>query len=580
MLFTAVRLQQQEEKRMERYRALGVSRLVLAILAVPLLLAACGDSSKGPEIGVKPGKITVPKLDPNAPFPALSGATLDALATDVPELAKVKDTLLAAERGAIKGVLEKLKAKPEAARKKAGAARSGPFSLAPLLPPSPAADAGHFSLISTARAAEVDLSALGEFQQFVIGSSVSRFFGEALETGAKGKADSKPIAGDKGSAISATASVSSEGVMGMEISTKITVPVFVLDANSKVKLSGDFCPSPEGKVEFSINYSNDGRAGSGGSTIYDRSIEAKVTIAVGDDAEIVNADIELKQATRSTAGGRQVYVETSQSGRMKGGDYNNVNFGPLKVIRQSSQVEAAKDSKLVEDGLNQAYYLAIGAMTAAQGQWKDGKCVKIDASSPGTVQPGTTSKIPVAVKHKRDGSSVPAKVVAKLTGGASVTPTTIAKAPGDVTHVAVKERQKSMTIALTATSKRGKDTLELKISTGGLGYTADGGGPGLTISGKIDDVSKPFSLKGQGQGFTLALEYTPASEKGGTMTYHGTGGGVVLSGKGPYTIAETDSVRGGRSVLTLNAKPTGCVTGPGIKNCRTTNQVVTLTPTD
>jgi hypothetical protein len=261
-----------------------------------------------------------------------------------------------------------------------------------------------------------------------------------------------------------------------------------------------------------------------------------------------------------------------------GGDIGKATIGEAKIIRASSQASNA-DAQLVQDGLNRALLLTVGALSAAESHWKGGKCIRIQATSPGTVAPGATSKIPVSVTHRKDGSSVPAKVAVQLTGGASVSPGTIAKTPGDVTHVAVKERQKSMTIALTATSRRGKDKVDLTLSTGGLKYSASGGGPGLEISGTIDDVSKPFTLQGQGKGFSVALAYTPGSEKAGSMTYNGTGGGVVLAGGGNYTIAEAGT-QGGRPVLTLDAKPTGCVTGPGFKNCRQTHQVVTLTPID
>ena len=90
---------------------------------------------------------------------------------------------------------------------------------------------------------------------------------------------------------------------------------------------------------------------------------------------------------------------------------------------------------------------------------------------------------------------------------------------------------------------------------------------------------KPFRLKGQGKGFAVDLSYSPGSEKAGSMTYNGTGGGMVLAGGGNYTISEAGT-QGGRPVLTLEVKPTGYVPGPGLQNCKQTHQVVTLTPID
>jgi hypothetical protein len=60
-------------------------------------------------------------------------------------------------------------------------------------------------------------------------------------------------------------------------------------------------------------------------------------------------------------------------------------------------------------------------------------------------------------------------------------------------------------------------------------------------------------------------------------TAKGEGGGVVLTGGGTYTV---DAIESGQGPLMLTAKPSGCVDGPSIHNCRQTVEVVTLTPTD
>lgn len=434
------------------------------------------------------------------------------------------------------------------------------------------------NLIPSAMAGEFVYSSLGRIQIFAIGHQVGSLIGAGISN--VGESDSGTKTASMPGEVSGTVDVSltvsaKPGTPPSgELTTKVSLPIFLLDANSKVVITGDLCPNPDGMVDFSIKLSTDGRAGSAGSVIYDQSVEAKVTATVGDDANVANVEYEMKQATRSTAGGRQVYVESSQSA---GGSTHDVKFSEGKLLRASSQANAS-DAQLAQEGILRAYLLALGALESAREYWQGGNCIQIDAAVAEHVTPGATSKIPVAVRSKKDGSTVPAKVAVSLAGGASVDPGVIPKTPGEIVHVASRERRAKMTISLTATSRRGKATADLGLSTGGA-YSANGGGPGLEVTGTVDKLDRPYVFTGTGQGFTVDLSYTPTTPTGsaGTMTYKGEGGGVVLAGGGAYTV---DGIETGKGPLTLTAKPTGCVDGPSIHNCRQTVEVVTLTPTD
>ena len=154
-------------------------------------------------------------------------------------------------------------------------------------------------------------------------------------------------------------------------------------------------------------------------------------------------------------------------------------------------------------------------------------------------------------------------------GELSATPDTIAKAPGTVTHVAGAAATKS-TITLTASSRRGRATLALTINADG-GYSAAGGGPGMSTSGTVPDIAAPFTLEGTGGGFAVTFSYTPSGDgRTGTVTYEGAGGGFTMSGSGTYTISGKDG-----GPLTLVQTTDGCVKGGG---CRTTTETMTLTP--
>jgi hypothetical protein len=176
--------------------------------------------------------------------------------------------------------------------------------------------------------------------------------------------------------------------------------------------------------------------------------------------------------------------------------------------------------------------LAGGAIGVAESKWQDGKCVTINASSPGTVKPKTTSKIPVTVVHKIDGSTVPAKVTATLAGGESVTPTAIPKAPGDLTHTAVDKDGASMTITLKATSRRGNAKTDLTITTKGMVFKLDGGADEFHGTGIVCDFEKPFKVSGDG----LTVTFTPSSKASGTYKYSGKLQGFEAWGKGTYTV--------------------------------------------
>ena len=64
----------------------------------------------------------------------------------------------------------------------------------------------------------------------------------------------------------------------------------------------------------------------------------------------------------------------------------------------------------------------------------------------------------------------------------------------------------------------------------------------LQIDQEVCDVTKPFTLNGQGASAGLVLALTPADNTGtgGGYELSGTAGGVVWSGGGTYAIAMAD----------------------------------------
>lgn len=501
-------------------------------------------------------------IDPATPFPALTTLVLLELSVHVQELAKARDAILAAERDAIRIAMEKFRSSIKVA------ARAGdPFASAlaavavpvgnPLqLPADFNWPGNNFAWLWLSRitpdavAAEPALdgsvldrvaamspeaaAAIDGLNMLVAGVMAYYTAGLSGETSQTSKSDSPsvPISGQQGTATSNVGLKNGDGATTFEIASEANVLLYGLRAKSKVSLTTAFCPDADGHLSFSIRYSGDGTAGKDGTVSYDHNVEAKITATVDDNANLSEADIHLTQATRSAAEGKAVYVETSQNARATGTDYSQWQWGDAQLVRESSQVTTADRNRLAGKGLRQAAQLAAGALVGAEHQWKSGRCIKITATSPGSVKPKATSKIPVSVTHRQEGKTVPAKVTVELSGGESVSPLVIPKAPDDITHIAVDKDGAAMTIKLTATSKRGKAEETLKINTKGMVFKLDGGADEFHGTGIVCDFEKPFVVSGDG----LKVKFTPTSKTSGTYNYSGTLKGFGAWGKGTYTV--------------------------------------------
>ncbi|MEO6367216.1 MAG: hypothetical protein ABIP38_04415, partial [Steroidobacteraceae bacterium] len=379
--------------------------------------------------------------------------------------------------------------------------------------------------------------------------------------------------GKSGADASISASVDDKGMVTTELTTKVEMAIFLMEANSKITLTtAGLCPAADGSVAFTIKLSQGGRAGSGGKSIYDRNREARVRATVDDNAGIASADIETNYAERSSAGGRDVYVEGAtgwHTGAGGVGGSGETTATSSRVVRTSSQANDS-DAHLLDEGMQQALIMGNSALTAAEYHWKSGACISIRAQSPGLVTPGATSQIPVAVFHKLDGSEIAAKLKAELTGGKSVTPTLLPRTPGTLTHVATSERRATMSILLTATSRRGKATETVKISINESQYSIDGGADEFHGTGTVCDLAQPFEVNGSG----VVVKFLPSSDRAGSYTYSGSMSGFAVMGNGTYTVIYSGDVATG-----IKATGPGSVKTPRGTVTNTGTEVYTLEPT-
>lgn len=427
---------------------------------------------------------------------------LDVFSKELPELAAHRDAILKAEREAMQNAVERVRSKltaPTDTKKKVSALT--PSEGLPIrLTRNVAPHDDSFSLITLASAAEFSMSDLGALQGAGIGVLAGMLIGPIItelegRSGSEGASTTIPF--KEGGEVKAEFTISSQpgSQPTAEITTKMQIPIFLMDANSKLSVKGSFCPSADGQVSITVTYTSQGNAGKGGAIKYAKKLAVTVHATVGEDANTVNEDLQTSQSDQDAA----------------------------SLVSSKAMGTTMLDS--------------------AKRYWQGGHCIAIDAKSPGHVKRKTTSVIPVAVRHKIDGSSVPAKVTVDLTGGESVSPSAIPRAPGDVTHVAVDD-DRLMTITLTALSRRGKAVAKLDITTGKSQYDIKGGADDVRFDGVVCDFLEPFEVSTYMQAPTIDLKerFTPTSKTGGTYKYSGKIRGFEAWGNGTYTITYNGEV--------------------------------------
>lgn len=217
--------------------------------------------------------------------------------------------------------------------------------------------------------------------------------------------------------------------------------------------------------------------------------------------------------------------------------------------------------------------MAQTILEMAKYKWQNGGCVQIDAASPGSVAVNSTTQIPVKVTHKFEGSEVPSKLEVVLKGEKSVDPTLIPKTSGTLTYVAPAEKNKSATIRLTATSRRGIAKLDLAASTGGQSYRVSGQSNGVSFSGQICGLDKPFVIDETFPGGSAKTTFAPSSVTAGATTMSGSGSGCEVSGGGNYTVSLNEDGSG-----TLTWTTSGKMTCPYFGNTRTVTFTLPLQP--
>ena len=511
--------------------------------------------------------------DPKEPAPSPGAFALRQLAELEPSVNKLLGDVEAAERAALKTGLAQLRVQRGTGDNEElsiSARVKGPNGSALPTAKSPMVEASFPALLIYQ--GQVDSAIGGAQTAALIGGLVtglSDILVPHLEVGANTNKSVTETNGGATTTMSVEIGRADDGSTKLGLGFKTAVSKDGVSGKSEVaaKIDGQRCPNAEGQLPFTIKVTLG--AESGGST-YSRDVTAMVRAVVNDDAKIESYTMDLTQGTRQVKNGVAVYIETATTMKYDGTNYSESNF---RVIRNSQSATAANAQPLSISGLEAAFATGMSALEVAEHNWLKGGCTKIEAPSPGSVAPNSATAIPVTVRHRFDGTEVPSKLDAVLSGQTSLDPTTLAKTSGTLTYTAPGETGKSATITLTATSRRGRATLELNANTGGQQYTVSGTSGPVTFSGQICSLDKPFVIDGTFANGSEKQTFTPGSSTSGTVQESGNSGGCTQSGGGTYKIALNEQ---GSGILEFTETVTG-VCGP-FSNTKTMTFKVSLTP--
>jgi hypothetical protein len=325
---------------------------------------------------------------------------------------------------------------------------------------------------------------------------------------------------------------------GIGSKTEITTNDKTVSTDVAASVEGVRCPDANGYVNFKVKVRLGGEVGGAGGGGFTQDLEGHVYAEVNDNAAISQFTVEVKAGTRMVKDGRQVYVEAG--GPVSYSDYDNPVSSDFDLIIRSQQATDADVRELGNSGLQSAIAMSLTALKFVEENWNKGGCVKIEASLPGSVQPGSSTEIPVVVRHQLDSSEVNSKLDAALSGGKSVDPAAINKTPGTLTYLAPDKKGESATITLNAVSRRGKATLTLSTNTGGKAYKVNRTVQDVTFTGQICSLDKTFTIKATYPGGNATTTFTPTNSTSGKTSVEGGGSGCEHTGGGTYNVLYND----------------------------------------
>lgn len=367
-------------------------------------------------------------------------------------------------------------------------------------------------------------------------------------------------------AVDGVAASVTDGTMATNINLTQSAQGLNSSLTSKSELA--MCPDADGVVKGSLHMESKVSKGGLGQTM---TLDVTYSATVDDNGQLSADDGIARIQSAGYGGGKGEFVDVQ--GGLAVGHLTNLTVNRTGGAATSATVDTAATNGVIT-GLLAWVTMDAVARKAVSG----GRCVDLVVSaSPGPkgLDPSQQSTIIAQPTSRVDGLPTGGSVTAVLSaGGASVDPSaTPVKADTDAqfTYTAPSEKDTTGTVTLEARSKRGIATATIDFDTTQQGYTASGGGSGVTISGTIASVTAPFRTVGTFPGGNSWYEHTPSGPTSGSITLGGGGSGATLTGSGTYTIIDN-----GDGTLTLTDTVTGCVDVSG--SCNTVVHPILLTP--
>ncbi len=484
-------------------------------------VASCGRSSIEADAAKAIAGMNMP-ADPQ--FPAFNAEMLLALSADVPALRSRLPALESAERANLARAATLIRAWAKEGEPAKPAARAR--AVLPAMPHRRAAafDPGGW-LVPSAQAQNLETVVTmisGYSSGALLGSMVGR--GSGGEVGS----ETRSIDGPGGEKISVTRDANADGTMTVSLESNVDVLPLGIVSGTKTSLSSkSLCPDANGRVEFTVKTSQRAAAtGLGALAQQSGTLEAIVEVTVNESAEIASTVIQTKYDRKSNGADGASTASGSA-------DWKTLASNVEMTRQTSGAVSGTSGSAHENSAATAAVVLGRAAASGAALYWQHNNCIRIDADVPYRPKPGATKDIAVKVIHKVDGSAVPARVDAKLSGGQSLTPVVIRRAPGTLVHVAPNKAGAQTGLELRARSRRGAAIEQYSWWTAESCYNIDGGGGEFVGQGSTCDLTQPFTVEGNAE---IRVDFTPTDAKGGTYSYTGRVMGAKLAGKGTYTV--------------------------------------------
>ncbi len=507
-------------------------------------------------------------FDPDGPMVSPGAYVIRIMAKDEPELAPLIEEIGAAERKMMKQIVDdyRIKPQPDNAKKETAKLQSRHAAVFEF-------PAGGALLMFQSGGVELptygDGALFGGFTGYLKGmladALTNKVFNQKLNKTEKVEGGTSTMNVEIG------ASPDGSTVMEIGIVTETEKNGAKARTEMKARVDGQDCPNAEGQVPITIKIR---LAGQSGDSSYEQDVTAFVRLVIDDNAEIAKRTIDITQATGRKRNGTYVFVESGVTFSQAAGDSERTSSNG-HITQSTDNAKGTDVTEFATSGNGVALGAADAAITAAEMGWKGGACIRIEARSPGMVDLGSHTEIPVKVRHKKDGSDVIAKLETTLDGETSIDPTLMPKTPGTLMYVAPGASGKSATISLTATSRRGIAKLELNANTGSNAYRIAGGLDDWYTNTVVCNIMEPFTLTGGGftmkfsGGLSGTYSYTGPFNAKGTGTYeisfpNGRDKGGDMVGRGDGTITGDGKVYQGSgtesySLYTVNAP---CVDGP------------------